>query len=702
MLPIPNEGKSEIKMKFFKAFIILLFLWLAAMPEIGLGSEEKVTADLPQHYKDWLEKDVVYLITPKEKGAFLQFESDRERDIFIEAFWKQRDPTPGTPANEFKEEHYRRLAYANKYFGRGTTRPGWQTDRGRIHIILGPPLDIGRYEVESYVHSARIWSYEGKPEYGFPSHFNIIFFRRKGMGDYVLYSPAQDGPAGLLVNYQGDRANITTAYEQLRKFDPRLAEVSLSLIPGEIPSYGHVSLASEILLGRINTIPEKMVDSEYAEALLKFKDVVEVDYTTNYIGSESMAQVIQDEFGIFFVHYSIRPKKLSVLTYEENYSINFELNGMVTDTEGNVIFQYEKTFPADFSRDQIEDVQQTSIVIQDMIPLVAGDYKFSLLLKNTISKEFASFEKQLSIPQKPSNPGMTPVLLGYQLKRGSSPQGSNKPFEVGEFQISCQAGNTFHPKEDMVVFFQTLSLTEELKKTGSVKFNFYKKEEEFLSQEKSLEDFAQTNIIETFPLRTFTPDYYKIEVSILDGKKNIVMSDDRNFEITHAADLPRPWIISKVMPSSQNIAFSYILGNQFVRKGDLEAAAKHLKKAYDEVPTSLEYALSYSQLLFKTEEYQKAKSILMPFSANPTKSYQALSLLGASCQALEEYEDAISFYKAYLSHAGTNLQILNSVGECYYRIGNYKEALVAWEKSLAIDPNQENLKKIVTDLKKKN
>jgi tetratricopeptide (TPR) repeat protein len=521
------------------------------------------------------------------------------------------------------------------------------------------------------------------------------------MGDFVLYSPAQDGPAGLLVNYQGDRANITTAYEQLRKFDPRLAEVSLSLIPGEIPSYGHPSLASEILLGRINTVPEKMVNSEYAEALLKFKDLVEVDYTANYIGSESMAQVIQDELGIFFVHYSIRPKKLSVLTYEENYSINFNLNGMVTDTEGNVIFQYEKTFPVDFSREPIEDVQQTSIVIQDMIPLIAGDYKFRLLLKNTISKEFASFEKQLSIPQKPSHPGMTPVLLGYRLKRGTSPQGSNKPFEIGDFQISCQAGDTFHPKEDLVVFFQTPSLTEELKKRGSVKFSFYKKEEEFLSQERRIQEFAQTNIIETFPLRTFPPDYYKIEVSILDGEKNIVVSDNRNFEITHAADLPRPWIISKVMPSSQNVAFSYILGSQFVRKGDLEEAEKYLKKAYDVMPTSLEYAISYSQLLFKREEYQKAKSILMPFSANPIKSYQALSLLGICCQALEEYEDAISFYKTYLSHAGTNLQILNSIGECYYRLGNYKEALVAWEKSLEIDPNQENLKTIVEDLKKK-
>jgi len=78
-----------------------------------------------------------------------------------------------------------------------------------------------------------------------------------------------------------------------------------------------------------------------------------------------------------------------------------------------------------------------------------------------------------------------------------------------------------------------------------------------------------------------------------------------------------------------------------------------------------------------------------------------LSLLGACCQALEEYEGAISFYKAYLSHAGTNLNILNSIGECFYRLGNIKEALRTWEKSLEINPNQENIRKILDRLKKK-
>ena len=87
-------------------------------------------------YKKWLNQDVVYIITPEEKAAFKQLSNDEERDQFIEQFWLRRDPTPDTPENEYKEEHYRRIAYANEHFAAGI--PGWKTDRGRIYIIWGP------------------------------------------------------------------------------------------------------------------------------------------------------------------------------------------------------------------------------------------------------------------------------------------------------------------------------------------------------------------------------------------------------------------------------------------------------------------------------------------------------------------------------------------------------------------------------------
>jgi len=91
-------------------------------------------------YKKWLDEDVVWIITDEERAAFKQLSNDEERDNFIEAFWQRRDPTPDTEENEYKEEHYRRIAYANEHFAAGI--PGWKTDRGRIYIIYGPPDEI--------------------------------------------------------------------------------------------------------------------------------------------------------------------------------------------------------------------------------------------------------------------------------------------------------------------------------------------------------------------------------------------------------------------------------------------------------------------------------------------------------------------------------------------------------------------------------
>jgi len=96
--------------------------------------------ELSKPYKKWLDEDVVYIITDEERAAFKQLSNDEERDNFIEAFWQRRDPTPDTEENEFKEEHYRRIAYANEHFAAGV--PGWKTDRGRIYIVFGPADEV--------------------------------------------------------------------------------------------------------------------------------------------------------------------------------------------------------------------------------------------------------------------------------------------------------------------------------------------------------------------------------------------------------------------------------------------------------------------------------------------------------------------------------------------------------------------------------
>src|SRR5882672_6832622 len=118
--------------------------------------EEKLRKELETPYKKWLNEDVLYIITDEEKQTWKRLSTDDERESFIEQFWLRRDPTPDSAENEFKEEHYRRIAYANERYASGI--PGWKTDRGRIYITYGPPD-----ENESHPSGG---SYERPPEEG--------------------------------------------------------------------------------------------------------------------------------------------------------------------------------------------------------------------------------------------------------------------------------------------------------------------------------------------------------------------------------------------------------------------------------------------------------------------------------------------------------------------------------------------------------
>jgi GWxTD domain-containing protein len=680
------------------ALSILICGFLAGL----LSAQGKAKPVLPEKYKTWLDKEVVYIITAKERDVFRELDTDRERDLFIEAFWKQRDPTPGTPRNEFKEEHYKRWRYANEYFGRGTPRPGWMTDRGRVYIVLGPPQNIEENDNINGVFPTQVWFYQGDPAYGLPAGFNLIFFKKQGIGEYVLYSPADDGPQSLIADYMQDAKDDRAAYQRLANLAPNLAPQTLSLIPGERVMPGTVSLASNMLLANVFSFPQKKVQDSYAEAMLKYKDIIEVDYSANYISSDAFVSVIKNSAGFYLVHYSVEPKKISVDSYGNTYSANFELDGRVSDADGNTVFQYAKEVPVSFTGDQFKDLGSTSLAIQDMFPLVPGTYRLDLLFKNTVSKEFSSLEEKITIPEEGSGPQLGSLILAYQVQKEAAPTPDFVPFRTPGGQLLCQARKTFARKDNLVVFFQAAGLGPELRSQGTIKFTFYKKEAEFLTKTKGIAEYSSVpDFLEEFPLAGFPPDYYKIRVSVLDGSGNEVMSKDEDFEVTTVADLPRPLIISKVMPGSHTEEYDYTLGIQMFNLGKNKEAYLFLDKAYRKNPGQLKYALGMSEILFARHEFQRVKDILAPFAAEDIATDQVYYFLGKSCHALGQYAEAVKNYQNYLSRFGLNLEILNLLGMAHYRLGNTAEALQAWRRSLEINPGQEDVKKLVESLQKK-
>jgi GWxTD domain-containing protein len=677
--------------------VVLVFSFLAPAPA---GAGDKIV--LPERYQKWLDQEVVYIITSRERDVFLQLQTDKEREIFIGAFWRQRDPTPGTERNEFREEHYRRLQYANSMYGRSTPLPGWKTDRGRIYIILGAPKNIESYDQVMNVYPTEIWFYLGDASLGLPTGFNVIFFKRAGTGDYVLYSPTEDGPQSLIADSMGNFGDERAAYSALRKLEPNLAPQTLSLIPGERNTPDRMSLASSQLIRDIAASPQRKVQDSYAEAILRFKDFIEVEYTANYVPSDACLQVIQDDSGAFMVHYSIEPGKISVEEGDGKYEARFRLTGRISNSEGRTIYQFDKDFPFSLTPDQLQEVRAKSIAIQDMFPLVPGSYHFDILLKNTLSKEFTGAEKKVVIPADPQALQISPLLLAYGNEKKPGGTGEKIPFKAGDDQILCQSKKTFGTKDTLVLFFQVLGLKDELRSAGSLKYDFFKDDKEFSSRTRKVSSYQTgPGFLEVENLKDFPPGYYQIRVSLLDGDGKELLSQKENFEISFLPEIPRPFVVSKVMASFKKENYLFETGLQYFNKGDLAEAGTRLSGAYSMAPRRLEFAAAYAQVLFRLNDFKRAREILLPLAGGEDLPAEVLALLGQACHALGQYQEAITHYAAYLSRYGMNINILNYLGACYYQLGNREEALKAWTKSLELSANQEKIKALVESLKKK-
>lgn len=682
------------KIFFFPLLFFFCFLTL-------LVPQEKLSPkDLPPQYRKWLQEEVVHIITPTERDVFLQLKNDRERDMFIKAFWKHRDPKPETPENEFREEHYRRIQYANKWFGRGTTTPGWRTARGRIYIILGEPQEIQRYENMSQVYPSIVWFYQGMGKYGLPDAFNVVFFKKYGAGDYQLYSPVQDGPQQLLIHYMGDPKDYLAAYQKLRSIQPQLAEASFSLLPSEPIRSTTPSIASEILLGNIEEKPQKSVKDQYAEKLLKYKDIIEVEYTANYMDNSHMVSVISDPQGQNYVHYLIEPQNLSVNFDEGQYYTTLEVSGKVSTLEGRTVYQFNKQIPIRFGQDQLQRIQSKPFSFQDVFPLVEGHYQVHILMKNRVSKEFTSFERDL-IVSSGSSQEITPLILAPN-KREVSATSSHKPYQVEDVRLYPSPQNEFTKDETLTLFFQIPGLTPDLRERGYLQYTFYKGEEEFKKEIKKIQSYSQMDyFLEEFSLQDFSPAHYNLEVSLLNQDEEKILFDTAYFGVSPVEYIPRPFIYSESAPSSLNPLTDYILGGQYFNKGNFEKAKEHLEKAYQQNPQSLTFALGLSRLLLQEKNFGRAQKILTPFAEGEPKNYSFLKILGKATQNLQQYQKAIQHYQNYLSHVGTNLEVLNSIGICYSHLGNTKEALKIFEKSLEINPKQKKIKRLVSSLKQK-
>jgi len=690
-------------MKVKISVFVLVFLVSISL----LSQDQKIRErDLPEKYQDWL-KLTRYIIHDKELDVFMQLTSDWERDVFIESFWNIRDPTPGTPRNEKKEEIIERFNYANLRLGSGAGRAGWMTDQGRIYMILGPPSSIERNPSSRDIFPNEIWSYYGDPNKGLPTHFALVFFRRGGAGELKLYSPMSDGPASLLIMGRDyDPFDYEGLYDKIRDAAPILALSSLSLVPGEIPLNFQPSPQDNFIFASIFESAKKEVMPTYATHFLDYRGIVDVDYMTNFVECETQLDVIKDPVsGINFLHFSILPTEISVDYYDVNDQYFSDLSIDVSlRVEDNIIFQYSKNFPLYFSDDEIRQIESTGLSIEDTFPLAEGDYKFIVLLQNSVAKEFSIFEKDLSIPEDSGIPKISGPFLGYKIV--SLDRNYHIAYKILDKKLAVDPKKTFSVSDDIVFFFNIENLTRDLWEGGEVRVAVSSFEAEKATKKSytiKLNNYAFNETLfvdQQLTASEFAPDYYDLTLSFRDKNGATIDEQSEKFIITTADAISHPTPKTKGVPLQNQFIYFYMLAHQYdsLNKGD--KAEANFKKAYEMRPDYFKGLIDYANFSLKMNKLDKALELIEIVKDDEEQKFSYFLVKGKALMGLGRYAEAIDNFLEGNKIYNSDLSLLNSLGFCYYKTDQKEKALETLEASLRLDPNQEEVKELIKEIEK--
>ncbi len=711
--------RNEVQtMKKWSIALLLLGAILTLGPAVAAQKDKAAPAvakspklnekSLPVQYRDFLDL-TAYIITSAEKDVFLQLTNNRDRDIFIQNFWKLRDPTPGTPENEYREEIVRRFNYANKKFGSG--QPGWRTDRGKFYVILGEPRSYDRFWGTLGLNPCEVWYYFTDGTKGLPAHFGLIFYQRGGSGDYRLYDPFMDGPKALLQNMASNSQLTADDYEglynKIRELAPTLASMTISLTPGDYDGYAfQPSPRNTIILANIIESPKADIRPTYATHFLDYKGIVSTEYLTNYIDTQGWAAEIQDPvLDMRFVHFSIVPQKLTFDYFEPKDQYFCALKVSVSLRKGeSVVYQYTKDYALEVPARDLDRTKKLGIALEDTFPVVEGKFHLSVLLQNATGKEFSLFEKEIGDAAPALGPRLDGPFLGYKLDQARSDV--QMPFKFADRKLVFDPTNLFSASDEIHVHWSVLDPSTELWQGGDVQITVKGKRPKEPVTKSSVLKLADSRFGKVMsldlvlPAKDFTPDYYDVQLNLRAQDGTVLDQKVEHFVISPEAAVAHPIIKTKAFPLTNQFAFHYQLAHQYDVLGLDPAAGAAYAKAYALNPKYKDGIIEYVNFLLKIQKYDEALTLSDSLQDSAKGPYDYLLLKGLAFFGKSDYPRATSSLLEANKIYNSDTRLLNTLGNCYLRTGRTRDALDAFQASLRMNSAQEDIKKIVQDLQK--
>ncbi len=383
---------------------------------------------LAPFYTHWLHEEVPYLITNEERELFLHQKSDADRDRFIERFWQARNPDPHAPANPAKDEHYRRLEYANAHYGHGNVQDGWRSDRGMVLITLGKPQQIERFVETPELKPIEIWFYQNLSG-ALPVHFYVLFYKQSPAEDYELYSPYGDRPQKLINSTNAindDKAAIKLIQ---RDANDEVAHIALSLIPGEpvdlkAPS---PSLESDVLLNNIRNYRNLPQVRELVNAGRLATAGVSHRLLFGEQFSDLAVIATRDSAGQSSIHYLlrlIRPDELTLAKQPEGrYSYTLQLETRLSSMDGQLVSETRRPLSDSLSEQAFSQIKGRCFGVEGRMTAPPGRYELSVVLTNLADQQAFRQARAVVVPGAEPHIGISQLFFADAVppERSSTP-----------------------------------------------------------------------------------------------------------------------------------------------------------------------------------------------------------------------------------------------------------------------------------------
>jgi GWxTD domain-containing protein len=497
-----------------------------------------VKPELKKAYKDWLDKDVTYIITDEERKAFKKLQTDDERERFIEEFWRRRDPDPDTDENEFKEEYYERIAYANEHFASGI--PGWKTDRGRIWIMYGKPDERethpmgGPYERPSYegggsttTYPFELWFYRHLDGVG--SGVEIEFVDPTGSGEYrIARNPSEKDAllfvpnAGLTLSEQlglSDKADRITGFNSVgmqnyqREQDSPFSRLQLLADLNRPPQVKFNELNS---LTNTPAIEDNPLNFDVRVDFFRQSD--ERVITAFTIQTDNKDLVFQDSGGL------------------QQARIN--IFGKITSVAGRRVGIFEDPVITTATTQELTEAKDRKSAYQKAVPLAAGTYKVDVIVRDVASGATGIRHIGFTVPKYDSQKLSTSTLILAAKLESLVNQPAVGQFVIGQTKVIPNVSGVYRRGQPVGLYLQVYNAGIDqttLRPAVDVEYALMKDGKELGKQAedwRGMSDSGQRlTLARLIDSSGLNPGEYELAIRIRDRVSGQVLSPSAKFQV---------------------------------------------------------------------------------------------------------------------------------------------------------------------------